>query len=231
VFQVRRLGNQVGVALSNARLIEELDSLNWGALTALARSIDAKSTWTSGHSERVTDLALRIGWVMGLNQRELDVLHRGGLLHDIGKIGIPAEVLDKMGRLDADETAIMRRHIRIGARILEPIAAYADVIPIVLQHHERFDGNGYPDGLAGEAISLGARIYAVADAYDALTSDRPYRRGLERQPAIEIIKEGAGRQFDPKVVQGFLNLMAQEEAASADRARNERPDVPGPHES
>lgn len=231
VLQVRRLANQMGVALSNARLIEELDNLNWGALTALARSIDAKSTWTAGHSERVTDLALRIGWVLGLSQKELNSMHRGGLLHDIGKIGIPAEVLDKMGRLDADETAIMRRHVGIGARILEPIRAYADVIPILLQHHEWFDGNGYPDGLAGEAISLGARIYAVADAYDALTSDRPYRRGLERQPAIEIIRQGAGSQFDPKVVQAFLTLMPQEEAASADQARNERPDVPGPHES
>jgi putative nucleotidyltransferase with HDIG domain len=231
VLQVRRLANQVGVALSNAHLIEELGNLNWGTLTALARSIDAKSAWTAGHSERVTDLALRIGWVLGLSQKELDVMHRGGLLHDIGKIGVPPEILDKAGRLNEDESLNMRRHVRIGARILEPIAAYADVIPIVLQHHESFDGGGYPNALSGEAISLGARIFAVSDSYDALVSDRPYRRGLDRQRAIEIIKEGAGRQFDPKVVQAFLTLMAQEEAASSEQAKNERPDVPGPHES
>ena len=217
VVQVRRLADQVGVALSNASLIEELARLNWGTLTALARAIDAKSAWTAGHSERVTDLALRIGWVLGLSQKELDMLHRGGLLHDIGKIGIPPEILDKAARLGPEEAKVMRRHVRIGARILEPIAAYAGIVPIVLQHHEWFDGTGYPDGLAGEAISVAARIFAVADSYDALISDRPYRRGLDRTRAIEIIKEGSGRQFDPRVVRAFLTLMEQEDRVSPDR--------------
>jgi putative nucleotidyltransferase with HDIG domain len=156
-------------------------------------------------------LALRIGWVLGLGQRELDVLHRGGLLHDIGKIGIPPEILDKAGRLGPDEVHVMRRHVRIGARILEPITAYAEILPIVLHHHEWFDGSGYPDGLAGEAISLSARIFAVADSYDALISDRPYRHGLDRQGALDIIQQGMGRQFDPKVVCAFLTLMHQDE--------------------
>lgn len=231
VLQVRRLANQVGVALSNAHLIEELDQLNWGTLTALARTIDAKSAWTGGHSERVTELALRIGWVLGLSQKELDALHRGGLLHDIGKIGIPPEILDKMGRLTVEESEVMRRHVRIGARILEPVAAYADVIPIILQHHEWFDGSGYPDGLSGEAISLGGRIFAVADSFDALTSDRPYRRGLDRERAIEIIKEGAGGQFDPKVVQAFLSLMDQEGRTATDRAEGDRAPVAAPPEA
>ncbi|MFI5339965.1 MAG: HD domain-containing phosphohydrolase [Candidatus Methylomirabilales bacterium] len=218
VLQAQGLANQVGVALSNASLIEELAKLNWGTLTTLARAIDAKSAWTAGHSERVTELALRIGRTLGLRQKDLDVLHRGGLLHDIGKIGIPPEILDKPGRLGAEEVHAMRRHVLIGARILEPITAYAEVIPIVLQHHEWFDGNGYPNGLAGETISLGARIFAVADTYDALTSDRPYRRGLDRKRAIGIIEEGAGRQFDPKVVQAFLTLMDQEERMATDQA-------------
>jgi putative nucleotidyltransferase with HDIG domain len=222
VLQVRRLANQVGVALSNAHLIEELNQLNWGTLIALARTIDAKSAWTAGHSERVTELALRIGWVLGLSQKELDALHRGGLLHDIGKIGIPPEILDKMGRLTVEESEVMRRHVRIGARILEPVAAYAHVIPIILQHHEWFDGSGYPDGLSGEAISLGGRIFAVADSFDALTSDRPYRGGLGRERAIEIIKEGAGGQFDPKVVQAFLSLMDQEGRTATDQAEGDR---------
>lgn len=214
VNQARQLADQVAVALSNARLVEELADLNWGTLTALARAIDAKSPWTAGHSERVTNLALRIARAMGLSRRELDTLHRGGLLHDIGKIGTPPEILDKPGRLTPDEANTMRLHVRIGARILEPIAAYADVIPVVLHHHEWFDGTGYPDGLAGEAISLGARIFAVADCFDALVSDRPYRAGMERERVIEIIKQGAGRQFDPKVVQAFLEVMSQEEPGS-----------------
>ncbi len=215
VSQARQLADQVAVALSNARLVEELADLNWGTLTALARAIDAKSPWTAGHSERVTNLALGIARAMGLSQRELDTLHRGGLLHDIGKIGTPPEILEKPGRLTPDEANTMRLHVRIGARILEPIAAYADVIPIVLQHHEWFDGTGYPDGLSGETISPGARIFAVADCFDALISDRPYRPGMERERVIEIIKQGAGRQFDPRVVQAFLEVMSREEPASS----------------
>jgi putative nucleotidyltransferase with HDIG domain len=220
--QARQLADQVAVALSNARLIEELARLNWGTLNALARAIDAKSSWTAGHSERVTELALRIGRKLGLKSKELEALHRGGLLHDIGKIGIPAVILDKAGRLTEEEASIMREHPRKGARILEPIPAYAEVIPIVLQHHEWFDGTGYPDGLAGEAISLGGRIFAVADVYDALTSDRPYRAGLAPERAVESIKQGAGRQFDPRVVEAFLEVIAEEGAVSPSKSAQSR---------
>jgi putative nucleotidyltransferase with HDIG domain len=223
LVQARQVADQVAVALSNARLIEELDQLNWGTLTALARAIDAKSPWTAGHSERVTKLALKIGRVLGLPQKELDVLHRGGLLHDIGKLGTPAPILDKPGKLTDEEVRLMREHVRMGARILEPIAAYAEVLPIVLQHHEAYDGTGYPDGLAGETISLGGRIFAVADFFDALISDRPYRAGLDRERVIEFIKQGAGQRFDPKVVQAFLEVMAQEEGESQGQAAPARP--------
>jgi putative nucleotidyltransferase with HDIG domain len=212
--QARQLADQVSVALSNARLLEQLDELNWGTLYALARAIDAKSHWTAGHSERVTQLALKIGRVMGLNQKELDDLHRGGLLHDIGKIGIAPEILDKAGKLTDEEYELMREHVRIGARILEPIQAYTDVIPIVLQHHEYYDGSGYPDGVSEEAISLGARIFTVSDHYDALISDRPYRAGLAREVVIDFIKEGTGKKFDPRVVEAFLNVMAAEDEES-----------------
>ena len=225
LVQARQVADQVAVALSNARLIEELDQLNWGTLIALARAIDAKSPWTAGHSERVTELALKIGRVMGLSAKELDVLHRGGLLHDIGKIGIPVIVLDKPERLTDAEVLLMREHPRKGARILEPIAAYREVVPIVLQHHEWYDGTGYPDRLAGEDISLGGRIFAVADVYDALSSDRPYRAGLGPAEAIERIKQGSGRQFDPKVVEAFLEVMARKEhetAGPADRSTSLR---------
>ena len=209
--QARQLADQVAVAISNARLIEELDELNWGTLYALARAIDAKSNWTAGHSERVTELALKIGQVLGLEQKTLDDLHRGGLLHDIGKIGIPPEILDKAGKLTDEEYTLMREHVRIGARILEPIEAYAGIVPVVLHHHEYYDGTGYPDKLKGEEIDLGARIFTVADHYDALISDRPYRAGLPREKVIGFIKEDSGNKYDPKVVEAFLEVMAQED--------------------
>lgn len=208
--QARRLANQVAVALSNTRLIEELNELNWGTLRALARAIDAKSSWTAEHSERSTKLSLEIGKVLGLNQDELDDLRRAGLLHDIGKLEIPPEILDKAGSLTPEEHEFMHKHPGLGARILEPIAAYSEVIPIVLQHHEFYDGSGYPNGLMGEAISQGARIFIVADIYDALISDRPYRKALDRKSAIKYIKEEAGTKFDSKVVEAFLEVMAKE---------------------
>ncbi len=206
----RRLANQVAVAFSNARLIEELNELNWGTLKALARTIDAKSPWTAGHSERSAKLALKIGKAMRLSQKELDDIQRAGLLHDIGKLGIPPEILDKTENLTPEEEDLMHKHASLGARILEPIAAYSEVIPIVLQHHELLDGTGYPNGLIGEAISLGARIFVVADHYDALISDRPYRKALDRRSAIKYIKDRSGIKFDTKVVDAFLEVMAKE---------------------
>ena len=208
--RARQLTDQMGVALSNANLIRELNDLNWGTLEALARAIDAKSHWTAGHSERVTKLALKISEVLGLTREEMDVLHRGGLLHDIGKLGVPMSILDKEGKLTKKEEQLMREHVRMGVRILEPIAAYAEVVPMVLHHHENFNGEGYPDGLAGKAISLGGRIFAVADSFDALTSNRPYRRALKRELAIEMIKERCGSQYDPDIVEAFLEVIARE---------------------
>jgi len=158
----------------------------------------------------VTKLSLKIGQALGLTKEELDTLHRGGLLHDLGKLGVPPEVLDKPGKLNQQEEKVMHQHSQLGGRILEPIAAYAEVIPMVVQHHERFNGTGYPYGLTGQAISWGARIFAVADAFDAMTSDRPYRKALARERAVEIIKEEAGSQFDPNMVKAFLNVMDQE---------------------
>jgi putative nucleotidyltransferase with HDIG domain len=214
LLQARQVADQVSVALSNARLVEELEQLNLGTLTALARAIDAKSPWTAGHSERVTKLAVEIGRVLGLGPHELQILHRGGLVHDIGKLGTPPDILDKAGKLTDRELQMMREHVRLGARILEPIPSLAEVIPIVLEHHEWYDGSGYPEGLAGEQISLHGRIFAVADCFDALASDRPYRAGISRERVIEMIQEGAGRQYDPKIVQAFLKVMAQQERDS-----------------
>ena len=202
---------------------KRLDRLNWGALTALARAIDAKSDWTAGHSERVTKLALKIGHVLGLTQEELDNLHRAGLLHDIGKLGTPAELIDKSGRLTAEEQQIVNEHPSIGERILEPIEAYAEIIPIVRQHHEWFNGKGYPDGLAGEAIDLGARILAVADVYDALSSERPYRAAMDPDQVLQIIKENSGTHFDPAVVDAFFEFIEQDSKAQKALALKVRP--------
>jgi len=202
---------------------KRLDRLNWGTLTALARAIDAKSDWTAGHSERVTKLALKIGRVMGLTQEELDNLHRAGLLHDIGKLGTPADLIDKSDRLTVEEQQIVNEHPGIGERILEPIEAYAEIIPIVRQHHEWFNGKGYPDGLAGDAINLGARILAVADVYDALSSERPYRAAMDPDEVLRIIKESSGSHFDPVVVDAFFESMEQDGKALKTVAFNVRP--------
>ena len=192
-----------------ARLIEELAANDLGTLTALARTVDTNSPWTAGHSERVTNLAMNLGRELGMSTHEIDLLRRGGLLHDIGKLGVSQSILDKPGKLTEEETAVMRRHPSKGAEILEPIPNLQKVIPIVSQHHERFDGKGYPHGLSGEDISLHARILAVADVYDALFSDRPYRPGWSREKVLAYTRENAGQQFDPEVVGAFLRIEAR----------------------
>ncbi len=211
VCHASQVTDQLAVAFSNVQLIEALEQLHLGTLTALARAIDAKSTWTAGHSERVTHLAMKIGTAMGLPQRELQIMQRGGLLHDVGKIGTAGLILAKPGQLDPKELQLMRDHVQLGVRILEPIAAFADALPIVAQHHEWFNGAGYPAGLAGEKISLHARIFAVADCYDAMVSDRPYRKGMPTHTVVEILKEKSGTQFDPKVIEAFIRLCAEDE--------------------
>lgn len=200
--------------------IEDIKAFSVGSATALARTIDAKSPWTAGHSERVTALAVEIGRTLGLPDPDLMVLHRGGLLHDIGKLATPIQILDKAGPLTPEERAQVQQHPRDGVRILEPITHFAPLLPIVLEHHERFDGLGYPDGKAGEAIHPLARVLAVADVYDALVSDRPYRPGLAHAAALDIIRAGVGTQFEPRVVDAFLQVMARGAVASAPPLRS-----------
>ena len=207
VRNTRQLANQAAVAFDDARLVEELEEMSWGALRALARAIDAKSKWTSGHSERVTELALALGREMGLSSDDLELLHRGGLLHDVGKIGVPSRVLDSGKSLTEEDFAIIRRHPEIGGRILEPIRAFAPALPIVVQHHERWDGKGYPAGLVGEEIDPLARILAVANTYAVMASARPYRNALSDDVVIAEILHGAGTQFDPAATEAFARLM------------------------
>jgi len=222
--EARQLADQVAVALSNANLIEEMKALTWGTLEALARAIDAKSSWTGGHSERVTAMSLKIAKVMGRDESELEILHRGALLHDIGKLGVAMKVLDKPGRLSNDEFRQVMSHPSIGARILEPISAFADILPIVTEHHEKWDGTGYPNRLAGEEIDIDARILSVADTWDAMTSDRPYRKAGDPEFAVTEICNEAGKQFDPRVVEAFLIAIGEDPGRLT--ARSEQEDLP-----
>ena len=144
-----------------------------------------------------------------MSQEALDNLHRAGLLHDIGKIGVAQDILDKPGRLTKEEYMVMCEHPAKGASILEPIEDYAPIIPLIRQHHEWFNGEGYPYGLKGEEITVGGRILAVVDVFDALISDRPYRAGMPLERVVNIINEGVNTQFDPKVVDAFLGVIEQ----------------------
>jgi HD-GYP domain-containing protein (c-di-GMP phosphodiesterase class II) len=184
-------------------------------LTILSRAIEARDAYTRGHSTRVTALAEAIALRLGWDEERLELLQLGGPLHDVGKLAISDEVLQKPGRLDDEELAQIREHPRLGARILLRLAAFRGALPYVLYHHERWDGNGYPTGRAGEEIPLEARVLAVADAFDAMTSDRPYRPALSRREALAELEQCSGTQFDPEIVRVFMELSAEASELSA----------------
>jgi len=206
IGQARQLADQLGIALANARLVSDLERLSIGTVEALARTVDAKSKWTAGHSERVAELAVKIGEAMDWSKERLESLFRAGLLHDIGKIGIPIVILDKPGKLSEEEYDTIKTHPTLGGKILEPIQVYKDILPLIVQHHEHFDGKGYPEGLSGEDIDIGARILCVADVYDALISQRPYRDGWVKENVLSFMREKRGTMFDPGVVDVFLSM-------------------------
>jgi HD-GYP domain-containing protein (c-di-GMP phosphodiesterase class II) len=186
-------------------------------LSILSRAIEARDSYTRGHSARVTAIAESIALRLGWEEERLELLQLGGPLHDVGKLAISDDVLRKPGRLDDDELAQIREHPRLGARILLRLSAFRGALPYVLYHHERWDGTGYPTGRAGEEIPLEARVLAVADAFDAMTSDRPYRPALSREEALAEVERCSGTQFDPEIVRVFLQLStdAGELAAAA----------------
>lgn len=179
-------------------------------LEAFATALDARDAETLGHSMRVGTFTVEVARRMGIGEPTLTDFYRGALLHDVGKIGVPDSILRKPGRLTAAEWSEMRKHPEIGARMLEGIRFLERSLPIVRSHQERFDGRGYPDGLRGESIPMGARVFAVVDTLDAMTSDRPYRRALPYARAREEIVRFAGTQFDPKVVTAFLEISEEE---------------------
>jgi putative two-component system response regulator len=191
---------------SALRLKRVYDSLNSAeqVIYTLAAAVEAKDPFTEAHTQRVAESARKIGLRMGLPQDELDALYRGGIIHDIGKIGVPDRILLKPGELDAEELIRMHLHPIIGETIVAPLQSSGDLLPLIRHHHEHYDGSGYPDRLAGEEIPLLARIVSVCDAYDALTSDRPYRPRQSHEQAASVLRRGAGRQWDPRVVSLLL---------------------------
>jgi HD-GYP domain-containing protein (c-di-GMP phosphodiesterase class II) len=208
------LAQQAKLAIANASSYEGLERTFVSTVEALANALEANDEYTSDHARWITDLSLRVGRELGLDERELKCLELGALLHDIGKIGIPSDVLAKPGRLTAAERELVQTHPELGERIIAPIDRLQVVRPIVRHCHERWDGEGYPDGVAGEDIPLESRIIFVCDAYHAMTTDRPYRRRLSHREAVRRLADGAGSQFDPYVVEVALRVLEREREQS-----------------
>ncbi|HVS64287.1 MAG TPA: HD domain-containing phosphohydrolase [Thermoanaerobaculia bacterium] len=213
--RLEALGDQLAVALANAGLIENLSRMHQGALVAFARAVDLKSPWTGGHSERVARSARDLAAHLGFPPEDQDRLYRAGLLHDIGKIGVPDYILDKPGRLTPEEFLQVQEHVSLGATLLEAIPGFDEILPPVWQHHEHWDGTGYPRGIAATEISLDGRILGIVDVYDALTSARPYRAAMTPERAHDIIRSESGTHFDPDLVLAFLELLARHPTSSA----------------
>jgi hypothetical protein len=199
-------GNHVAVALENARLYQSLEQASLDAIQALARAVEAKDPYTHGHSERVADYSARVAAEIGLTEVRSLNLRLACTIHDIGKIGVTERILHKPGRLDQEEQTAIRHHPVIGESIIRPLKGLGEIARIIRNHHERYDGLGYPDRLRGEEIPLEARIIAVADSFDAMTTTRPYRVPLEREIVLRELVENRGRQFDPHIVDLFLRL-------------------------
>ncbi len=191
---------RVRSALRLKALYDDLDSAD-ETIFSLATLVEARDAYTGRHTHRVAETSRHIGEKMGLPERALDSLYRGGIIHDIGKIVVPDAILLKPGPLDSHELAKMRMHPVIGESIVRPLRSGTNLLPIIRHHHEHWDGGGYPDGLAGRAIPHLARIVAVCDAYDALVTDRPYRKAKSVDEALNTLNDGAGHQWDPETVE------------------------------
>ncbi len=200
----------IGTFLDNAGLYADQQTMFLGSLKALTASIDAKDRYTCGHSERVAHLASILAQRSGFDERQAERVHMCGLLHDVGKIGVPESVLCKPGRLTDEEFALVRLHPEIGHRILKDIPLLQDILPGVMHHHERWDGKGYPAGLAGEDIPMLGRILAIADTFDAMSSNRSYRPAMPREKVLAEIERCAGAQFDPALAALFTGINLQQ---------------------
>ncbi|MBI1976444.1 MAG: HD-GYP domain-containing protein [Candidatus Omnitrophica bacterium] len=201
------LATQTVIAIQQAELVLERQTGYFKTIKILANVIDRKDSYTHGHSARVMEYALMIADRMGLKGKERQEVGDGGYLHDLGKISVDLSILQKPGRLTPQEWERMIIHPQVGAEIVSETEALKELAPIIRHHHEMFSGGGYPDGLTREEIPMGSRIVAVADAYEAMTSDRPYRKGMGREKAVKELRRHAGTQFDPEVVGLFVELI------------------------
>lgn len=211
VATIQMIADQIGVALRSVRSFEEKENLLLGILLALTKSIDAKSKWTAGHSERVAHLSEDMALRFNFDEKSLRTLTFSAILHDIGKIAVPEIILDKPARLTEDEYDVVKQHPSIGAEIIYDIPSYENIVPGILYHHEHWDGSGYPLSLRGEEIPLNARIITLADVYDAITAERPYRKGMTRDDALDFIRGNSEKLFDPKLVGEFIEVIYEEE--------------------
>jgi putative nucleotidyltransferase with HDIG domain len=202
------VADQVGSAIYRCQLVGELEGAFLSTIGVLADAVELQDDYTGEHSSEVAELAVRVGRRLGMAGAELERLRYGALLHDVGKIGIPGELLRKAGPLTAAERERMNEHTAIGARMLERIPFLAPVAPLVRSAHERYDGGGYPDGLAGKEIPRGAMVIATCDAFHAMTSDRSYRRAIPQAEALAELSEHAGSQFDPEVAAALIAELA-----------------------
>ncbi|MCX7944083.1 MAG: response regulator [Deltaproteobacteria bacterium] len=203
---VLTIADRAGAHIENIQLVIRMQNTFSETIQGFAMAIEAKDRYTIGHSERVAKITLEICKGLGLSEEETGRIFQAALLHDIGKIGIRYEELNKPEKLTPKEYEMFKLHPVIGKKILQPITFLQNILPDIYHHHEQYDGSGYPDGLRGEEIPLGARILAIADTYDAMTSDRPYRPALSHDVAIEELKRCSGTQFDPKLVEVFIKI-------------------------
>jgi putative nucleotidyltransferase with HDIG domain len=201
------LATEAGKAVSRARMAERLEEAYFSTLGALAAALEAKDAYTSDHATHIAELAGAVCERLDIAPGESRLVRLAALLHDIGKIGVPEVILRKPGPLTARETAKMRQHAEIGARILKPVPHFAELVPLVRASHERWDGTGYPEGLAAERIPLGARVICVCDAFHAMTEDRVYRRALPVADAMAEIERCSGSQFDPECAEALLDVV------------------------
>lgn len=200
------LGGSLSIFLENTMLYEDMQAMFMGTMHALTSSIDAKDRYTHGHSERVAMITKQLAIAMGLDEHQVERVYIAGLVHDVGKIGVPEAVLRKTGPLDLYEFNLIKQHPEIGARILSDIRQMQDLLPGVLYHHERWDGHGYPHQLAGESIPLFGRLIGLADAFDAMSSNRTYRRSMKHEQVLSEIRRCSGSQFDPHLGELFVKL-------------------------
>jgi response regulator RpfG family c-di-GMP phosphodiesterase len=204
---------KAAIEIENSKLYQELEDAYFDTVAALSNAIEARDHYTGGHNERVWQITLGIAKGLGWGDDKIKELRMGAMLHDIGKIGVPDAILNKPGPLTPQEFSIMKRHPEVGANMVEKITFLNPALPYILYHHERFDGRGYPIGLRGEDIPIQGRLLAVVDTFDAITSDRPYRKGRSTDQAIIEIQNNAGTQFDPAVVAAFISTIEYLEAA------------------